>query len=593
MTAPPAPAGVAAKLDRARQMLQPLGERHPAARRALDLLDRDLLPRSAGGDSYLVCGIVGPNNAGKSALFNALVGREISPSVPAGGATRRLVGAASPDLLARLRAAPALARFRLRPHAGANRVEEALESPDDPAEVIVEAVESMPANLLLIDTPDFDSILADNRLASESLLAVADLVIAVVTRHSYQNREVVRFLEGWLAHGRPWLLVYNEGISEEVARSHTAKLVADVGHAPLALFWAPHSLAVQEGKERLLAHRLREHAAGEENLDLEELLRDANRVAEMKARAFAAAMARLRDELEVAADELAAEASEASQILAVAQARATATGTQVASSAMPAGPFIEAFRIVLDRRSNFLSRGWRKALRGVRLRIEGVARALGAGKPRELEPHGGKSLTEIEQTSLRRSWSSFWEEVVRDLGPESRESVRRQCRADVAAVLDADLAEARRVEARTAAVSALAERAADLDAFRSSCETLIEQAMEDRGFDLDIQTAADLATLAPIALAAAVIVQTGGFGIDIAIAGGGAVGTFLMDKYSHFLGSRILAEARRRWAAQRGEQLAAVMVDAALVRSAPLLRQVAERESRRVEEIRALRGSLA
>ena len=115
-TAPPAPTGLGAKLQRARDLLQPLGERNAAARRALDLLERDLLPRSAGGDTYLVCGIVGPNNAGKSALFNALVGRDISPSVPAGGATRRLVGAASPELLGRLRAAPSLARFRLRLH---------------------------------------------------------------------------------------------------------------------------------------------------------------------------------------------------------------------------------------------------------------------------------------------------------------------------------------------------------------------------------------------------------------------------------------------------------------------------------------------
>src|SRR6185295_11820244 len=113
-TAPPAPTGLGAKLQRARELLQPLGERNAAARRALDLLERDLLPRSAGGDTYLVCGIVGPNNAGKSALFNALVGREISPSVPTGGATRRLVGAVHPDLVAQLRAEPTLARFRLR-----------------------------------------------------------------------------------------------------------------------------------------------------------------------------------------------------------------------------------------------------------------------------------------------------------------------------------------------------------------------------------------------------------------------------------------------------------------------------------------------
>ena len=77
--------GLATVFRRGRDLLGPLRERAPAAARALDLLERDLLPRSAGGDAYLVAGIVGPNNAGKSALFNALVGRAAEPL----GAARR------------------------------------------------------------------------------------------------------------------------------------------------------------------------------------------------------------------------------------------------------------------------------------------------------------------------------------------------------------------------------------------------------------------------------------------------------------------------------------------------------------------------
>ena len=50
------------------------GERPVAAVRSR--LERDLLPRTAGGHEHLVVGIVGPNNAGKSSLFNALVAGE-------------------------------------------------------------------------------------------------------------------------------------------------------------------------------------------------------------------------------------------------------------------------------------------------------------------------------------------------------------------------------------------------------------------------------------------------------------------------------------------------------------------------------------
>jgi hypothetical protein len=99
---------------------------------------------------------------------------------------------------------------------------------------------------------------------------------------------------------------------------------------------------------------------------------------------------------------------------------------------------------------------------------------------------------------------------------------------------------------------------------RAPGEELVEKAIEERGFDDDIQAAADLATLVPIALAAAVILTTGGLGSDIAAVGGGALGTFLFEKYAHVLGSGIMADARRRWIEVRGRQLAQALTDAAL-----------------------------
>ena len=167
---PPVTGELPAALRRTRDALLAVRERCPAAALALDLLERDLLPRTAGGDAYLVAGIVGPNNAGKSALFNALVGRPLSPSVPTGGATRRLVGAVHPTLLAQLRAEPTLARFRLRPFGPDLAADTPLQPAADPAELLVAEEPLLPAMLMLIDTPDFDSILEDNRLASESII---------------------------------------------------------------------------------------------------------------------------------------------------------------------------------------------------------------------------------------------------------------------------------------------------------------------------------------------------------------------------------------------------------------------------------------
>ncbi|MBX3028282.1 50S ribosome-binding GTPase [bacterium] len=555
-----------ATLRRARDLLAPRRERLPAAARAVDLLERDLLPRSAGGDAYLVVGIVGPNNAGKSALFNALVGRSLSPSLPTGGATRRLVGAAHPALLARLRDEPTLARFRLQPFP--NDVADApLQPTADPAALLLATEAALPQGLLLIDTPDFDSVLEDNRIASESLLAVADLVVAVVTRHSYQNLAVVRFLERWLRHGRPWMLVYNEAGDAAVAAAHAAKLAADVGTPPLAAFWAPHSLAVQRGEAPLDPAPL---AGPEPGRPLQALLFDVAAIAEVKTRALDAALARLRDAVGETAAALDDDARRAGAVLQAAEARAIEAGMRVAAAAMPARPFVDAFRTVLDRRSNPLSRSWRTTLRHIRLGLESLPRRLRGDRPHPEQAAG--TLVAIERDELAAAWPLYWEELVRDLGAEARHPARQTATPAVRARLDADLAEGRRSAAFDEGVGALAMRDAEVAEFQRACEHLVERAIEDRGFELDIQAAADLATLVPIALAAAVIVNTGGLGSDLAAVGGGAVGTFLFEKYAHVLGRGIMADARRRWTEVRGRQLAHSLVDAALTTTAPYVR---------------------
>jgi hypothetical protein len=578
---------ISASFREIRSTLEPLRARSQAARSALDLLERDLLPRSAGADAYLVVGIVGPNNAGKSALFNSLVGRDLSPSMPTGGATRRLVGALHPDLLQRLQNEPTLARFRLRKVDGA-RAEQATEQTGDPAEVLVATDGALPAHVMLIDTPDFDSILDDNRIASESLLAVADLVIAVVTRHSYQNRAVVDFLEGWLAHGRPWVLVYNEALDHATASAHSAKLAADVGTPPLGSYWAAHDLQVQTGEKPLSPRGLDD---GER--PLRDLLFDLSEIAEVKARAFAAAQARLHESMAAVAQSLRAQVSDAQTILQAAGDAARRAGLRVASSAMPSGPFVEAFRNVLDRRTNFLSRGWRQTLRQVRIGIESLPSAL-LGRSRASDDSEELRLEKIETDALRTVWPTFWEELVRDIGPEARHAARARASAEIAAVLDRDLGTpGRGTAARADAERALrATPAAEIGTFRLECEKLVERALDERGFDIDIQAAADVATLAPLALAAAVIINTAGLGSDVAAAGSGAVSTFLVEKYYHLLGRGVMAEAQRRWTQLRGEQLSDVLLQAALPTAGAALRSSVDDDARMAGEIDALRASV-
>ena len=553
------------------------GGEWPALERARDRLARDLLPRTAGGDASVVVGIVGPNNAGKSALFNALAGGAHSPSLPTGGATRRLVGAARPELAAELRAKPEWNRFRLQRLEGdASRP---LENALDPSELLLVESGDVPDRVLLIDTPDFDSIARENRFASEALLAVADVVVAVVTRHSYQNAEVVDYLRRWLYHGRPWILVYNEAPTPEIVEGHARKLEQDVGSRPFAVYQAPHSLDVMEGRAPLAPTR-----TDDPSRTLARELSELSHVEELKRAALAASLGQLALDLRELESTLAERSEQAGALRVLVRERCHEAGTRIASRAMPGGPFLMAFREVLDRRSNRLSRRWRSGMKSLRLRLESVPRALFGGATVSDEEKLKGGLHAIERRELDRLWPGFYEELARDVGPEERHAARAEVPDELARALDADLG-GDGGEGVERARDGLLELPVDFATFQAACEELVEKAIAERGFDWDIQAGADLATLLPVAVAAVVIVNTGGFGLDVGVAGGGVLTSMLFERYSALLGTGIAREAAKRWEVQRGSKLAELLLHAALPTAGPIADRLAERCSAAAESL--------
>jgi 50S ribosome-binding GTPase len=556
------------------------------ARVVVERLDRDLLPRTAGGTAHLVVGIVGPNNAGKSALFNALAGETISPSLPTGGATRRLVGAAHPDLLNRLEQEPTLARFALRRAsvAGAG-VQEALTSPGDPAELLVVVGAQLEDGVLLVDAPDFDSIAHQNRRAAEALLRVADLALVVVTRHTYQNREVVAFLEDWLRHGRPWLLVYNEALADGVTAEHAAKLAGDVGAPPVATFSAPFDLDIADGSAVLMPRALDGAPASRAprgGTPLGGWLFDLARARELKGDALEASLGWLRDELGAAAEQARAERQRAATFLERAQAHALALGREVAGAAMPMGPFLEAFRAVLDRRPNLIQRGFRSALRKGGSLVSGLARRV-RGRSEDPEPAADRRLVELERAALEPAWPPFFEALAAEL-PGAADGT-----LDSAEELEQELIPAALTPAGLRAQAALAADPEVLREFQVACEQLIEEELEGRGNEWILQLAVDLMHLVPAVAAGVVIVHTGGLGADVAVGGAGALTSMLAERLSRFLGTRVAWRARQRWSELRGARVAEVALGAALPLAYPRLQG---RLDTHQELIRALEQAL-
>ena len=579
-----------------RQLQAAEGAAGPRLDGVLGRLERDLLPRTAGGHEHLVVGIVGPNNAGKSSLFNALVAGDgggdagapatVSPAEPTGGATRRLVGAASPALRAALEAEPTLRRFQLRPAGvGPGGVAEAREaaSPGDEGALLLADTEALPDSLLLVDTPDFDSVLRENRAVTDALLTVADVAVVVVTRHTYQNHDVIAFLSGWLEHGRPWVLVYNEALDEATTAAHAAKVEADLGHGAEAVFAAPFDPRIAAGEAGL-----RPRLLGDPGVSLASWLRRLGDRGELKERAMAASLAALREELVelVEGTRRSAEAIDAAR--GALRGPAGGLGRAVAREAMPMGPFLEAFRDVLDERPSAVQRELRRGLRwtGDRL-LGGVSWArrqlLGGGAAAAKDGDSeGRTLLDVERAELERRWAGYHEpaqRVLRDLigDPElPREAVE---------ALGARVREggSPRVSFERAA-SALALDPGILEEHRAACRDIIREELDRQGSEAFLQLAVDVVHLLPLGLAGVLIVHTGGLGTDVAVAGGGAAAAALAERLSRTLGTGVALTARSRWTALRAERIADAALAGALGDAAEVLDRL-EAQGRALGEV--------
>ncbi|MEE2939751.1 MAG: hypothetical protein VX460_05150, partial [Planctomycetota bacterium] len=485
---------------------------------------------------------------------------ERSPSRPTGGATRRLVGAAHPELVALLTSEPTLQSFSMsRTGAGFDPTEDA--PAGQAAELLLESVEGLPRSLLLVDTPDFDSVFVRNREVTDALLTVCDLAVVVVTRHTYQNNDVVQFLRAWLASGRPWVLVYNEALDDDTTRAHAAKIAADIASPPEAVFRAPFDPAVAEGRAALVPVGLPGDGRWRDvEGALTSWLRDLGAADELKRRSLSSSLAALDEDL------VALRRAAATEVAGVADVEASLArfteplGEAVARRAMPMDPFLEAFRTVLDERPSLLQRELRKGLRwtgdkivqGVRSVRDLVGAGGARGHPGALDPEG--TLLDAERHRLEERWAESCEPALTELRGELREGAFPP---SVAVELEQLLLSRRDLRACLArAAGRLSLEPELLQEYGAACRELIRAELDAGRSEWALQLAVDGLHLLPIGVAGAVIVQTGGIGADLAVAGGGAVSAALAERLSRLLGTGVATSARERWVALRSTRIA-------------------------------------
>ncbi|WP_411098262.1 dynamin family protein [Streptomyces sp. x-45] len=151
-------------------------------------LDDYLVPRLKEPEAPLLAVVGGSTGAGKSTLVNSLVGRRVSEAGVLRPTTRTPVLVCHPEdhhWFSGMRVLPDLTRVWV-PHRDPD--DDLLLPGENPARVLrVETADTLPPGIALLDAPDIDSLVADNRVLAAELICAADIWVMVTTAARYAD----------------------------------------------------------------------------------------------------------------------------------------------------------------------------------------------------------------------------------------------------------------------------------------------------------------------------------------------------------------------------------------------------------------------
>jgi len=213
-----------------------------------DLLTYKLVPHMAGA-GCLVAAVTGGTNTGKSTVFNVLVSHFASPIANTAAAT------CHPVLAANGRRAAESLDGKLVPEFEPHPLDDAMQATDASLSMnalFVVREDSLPDHLVLMDTPDVDSIMRQNWEVAAHLRAAGDVLVAVITGEKYKDDRVVEYFRKAAASSRVIVPVMNKANPAEdfgVARKQVADFCSDVGVEGPA-FVIGHDFAIADNLAR-------------------------------------------------------------------------------------------------------------------------------------------------------------------------------------------------------------------------------------------------------------------------------------------------------------------------------------------------------
>lgn len=156
--------------------------------RVLSSIGTHLDARLRDLDAPLVVAVFGPTGSGKSTVTNTLAGRQISRSGVLRPTTEKAVVWCHRDDAGRVRDSAL---------AGTGAIE------------VVEDDHPLLRSVIVVDTPDIDSIATGHRVQTEKVLLMADAAIAVTTPQRYADAVPWELLSDLTARGMPLRVVMN------------------------------------------------------------------------------------------------------------------------------------------------------------------------------------------------------------------------------------------------------------------------------------------------------------------------------------------------------------------------------------------------
>ncbi|MEV0119093.1 dynamin family protein [Streptomyces sp. NPDC050844] len=212
-------------------------------------LDDYLVPRLRAPEAPLLAVIGGSTGAGKSTLLNSLVGRRVSQAGVLRPTTRTPVLVCHPEdhhWFAGMRVLPELTRVWVPRPEPADGGEDADGGADDLLAPLgadgeralrIETVETLPKGLALLDAPDIDSLISENRNLAAELISAADVWVMVTTASRYADAVPWHLLRTAKEHDATLVTILDRvphQLVNEVSRQYAALLTkAGLGDVPL------------------------------------------------------------------------------------------------------------------------------------------------------------------------------------------------------------------------------------------------------------------------------------------------------------------------------------------------------------------------